>query len=202
MRRSAPGDDGQRADASGRLQPAPCRRIELKGESQPAIVALPVPRPSHARTGPNRKAIDASLPDAVGGFIEWLVDPKHGWTVADNDERVPIQPRHIAVLFRRFVSFGTDTSRVQLHQPAIEARRVSSPARRRQSFHGARVETGAALAAIELADDELSVFATLKRARRSCHRRRAGRGRSRSGCRRTWRSVRTGARAAESRPPT
>ena len=45
-------------------------------ESQPAIVALPVPEP-HARSASAArrrpaKAIDESLPDAIGGFIAWL----------------------------------------------------------------------------------------------------------------------------------
>ena len=135
-----------------------------EGGSQPAIVALPVPKPYSTR-GPRKasaKAIDASLPDAVGGFIEWLVDPTHGWTVVENNGRVPVAPRHIAVLFRRFVSFGTDVTRPYID--AIEARGIPHLLVGGKSFHGREeVETmRAALAAIEWPDDELSVFATLK----------------------------------------
>src|SRR5204862_6768426 len=72
--------------------------------SQPAIVALPVPEP-YSRRGPLKasgRAIEDSLPDVVGAFVAWLVDPKNGWRVAErqadgSEVRVPIQPRHIAI---------------------------------------------------------------------------------------------------------
>ena len=67
----------------------PLGEYRQAAHDQPAIVALPVPRPySSYVTGSLRasgKAIDESLPDAVGAFIEWLVDEKNGWTVADRD---------------------------------------------------------------------------------------------------------------------
>ena len=112
------------------------------------------------------KAIDGSLPDAVGAYIAWLTE-KSGWTVsekqADGREiRVPLQPRHVAVLFRRFVSFGEDVTRAYVD--AIEARGIPHLLVGGKAFHGREeVETiRAALAAIEWPDDELSVFATLK----------------------------------------
>ena len=136
--------------------------------SQPAVVALPVPRP-YSRGGPLRpsgRAIDESLPDVVGAFVAWLVE-KSGWTVcerqADGTEtRVPLQPRHVALLFRRFVSFGEDMTRGYID--AIEARGIPHLLVGGKAFHGREeVETiRAALAAIEWPDDELSVFATLK----------------------------------------
>src|SRR4051812_194716 len=138
-------------------------------DQQPAIVALPVPRPYAARgpVKPSGRAIDESLPDAVGAFVAWLVDPKNGWTVAEarpdgTEQQVPIQPRHIALLFRRFVSFGTDVTRA--YTDAIEARGVPHLLVGGKAFHGREeVETvRAALAAIEWPDDELSVFAALK----------------------------------------
>jgi ATP-dependent exoDNAse (exonuclease V) beta subunit len=127
---------------------------------QPAVVALPVPKP-YGRGGPLRpsaKAIEDSLPDAVGAFIEWLVDAKNGWTI----EGRPIQPKHIAILFRRFVSFGDDVTRPYIN--AIEARGIPHLLVGGKAFHGREeVETvRAALAAIEWPDDELSVFAALK----------------------------------------
>ena len=75
---------------------------------------------------------------------------------------MPIQPRHIAVLFRRFVSFGEDVTRPYVD--AIEARGIPHLLVGGKAFHGREeVETiRAALAAIEWPDDELSVFATLK----------------------------------------
>ncbi len=138
---------------------------------QPAIVALPVPRPYSASSwgGPqvSARAIDGSLPDAVGAFVAWLVDEKNGWTVAergaDGEERqVPLKPRHIAILFRRFSSFGEDVTR--RYTDAIEARGIPHLLVGGKSFHGREeVETmRAALAAVEWPDDELSIFATLK----------------------------------------
>jgi ATP-dependent exoDNAse (exonuclease V) beta subunit len=137
--------------------------------AQPAIVALPVPEP-YSRRGPlkaSARAIEESLPDVVGAFVAWLVDPRNGWQVAERqpdgpERRVPIQPRHIAILFRRFVSFGEDMTRKYTN--AIEARGVPHLLVGGKAFHGREeVETiRAALAAIEWPDDELSVFATLK----------------------------------------
>ena len=137
-------------------------------DPQPAVVALPVPCPYSAR-GPLRasgRAIEESLPDAIGAFIKWLIE-KSGWTVgergADDIERqVSIRPQHIAILFRRFVSFGEDITRRYID--AIEARAIPHLLVGGKAFHGREeVETiRAALAAIEWPDDELSVFATLK----------------------------------------
>jgi ATP-dependent helicase/nuclease subunit A len=163
-------DEAMRADEpalqAGYVPLAPYRPAD---DSQPAIVALPVPRP-YARNGPLKasgKAIETSLPDAVGAFIAWLIDEKNGWRVperqADGAERsVSLQPRHIAVLFRRFVSFGDDVTRPYVD--AIEARGIPHLLVGGKAFHGREeVETiRAALAAIEWPDDELSVFATLK----------------------------------------
>ena len=142
-------------------------RTRLEGpDSQPAIIALPVPMPYSTR-GPlkaSAKAIDSSLPDATGALIAWLVDPDNRWHVSDprSGRLVPIQPSHIAILFRRFVSFGQDVTRA--YTDAIEARGIPHLLVGGKSFHGREeVETlRAALAAIEWPDDELSVFAALK----------------------------------------
>jgi len=137
--------------------------------SQPAIVALPVPRPYGRRSfgvpKPSAKAIEESLPEAVAAFIATITDPDRGWTVAErsgSEVRVPLEPRHIAILFRRFVSFGEDLTREYVK--AIEARGIPHLLVGGKAFHGREeVEAvRAALAAIEWPDDELSVFATLK----------------------------------------
>jgi len=151
---------------AGYVPLAPYRTFD---DSQPAIVALPVPKP-YARSGPlkaSAKAIDSSLPDAVGAFIAWLIDEKNEWKVCErqadgSEKRVQVEPRHIAVLFRRFVSFGADITRAYVD--AIEARGIAHLLVGGKAFHGREeVETvRAALAAIEWPDDELSVFATLK----------------------------------------
>ena len=49
-------------------------------------------------------------PEAVGAFIAWLVN-ESGWTVEEDGGAVPIRPRHVAILFRRFRNFGADITR-------------------------------------------------------------------------------------------
>ena len=137
---------------------------------QPAVVALSVPAPySSGRSFGNSvtgRAIESSLPDAVGAFIHWLVN-ESGWEVcerqADQSEvRVAVRPQHIAVLFRRFTSYTDDMTRPYIS--AIEARGIPHLLVGGKTFHGREeVETiRAALAAVEWPDDELSLFATLK----------------------------------------
>jgi len=133
---------------------------------QPAVVALPVPEPYGTRRIAGY-AIEDSLPDGIGAFVHWLV-AKSGWTVTERtagDElpmSIPIQPRHVCILFRRFMHFGEDVTRDYVD--ALEARGVPHLLVGGKSFHGREeVETiRAALAAIEWPDDELSVFATLR----------------------------------------
>jgi len=136
---------------------------------QPAVIALSVPRPYAPRgpLKPSARAIDLSLPDAIAAFLEWVLDPKHGWQVTERvsegeDRWVQVEPRHIAILFRRFTSFGKDVTRPYVD--AIEARGIPHVLVGGKAFHGREeVETiRAAMAAIEWPDDELSVFATLK----------------------------------------
>jgi ATP-dependent exoDNAse (exonuclease V) beta subunit len=75
---------------------------------------------------------------------------------------VPIEPRHICILFRRFLHFGDDVTRPYVD--ALEARGVPHLLVGGKSFHDREeVDTmRAALAAVEWPDDELSVFATLR----------------------------------------
>ena len=137
--------------------------------SQPSIVALAVPKPYGRRSfgalKASAKAIEESLPEAVAALIATITDPDRGWTVAErpgSETRVPLEPRHIAILFRRFVSFGEDLTREYVK--AIEARGIPHLLVGGKAFHGREeVEAiRAALAAIEWPDDELSVFAALK----------------------------------------
>jgi ATP-dependent helicase/nuclease subunit A len=140
------------------LEPSRADRAE-----QPSVVALPVPRP-YAHRFISARAIEESLPDAVGAYVEWLV--KHsGWTVTarrDPATRVPIEARHICILFRRFVSYGEDITRAYVE--ALEARGIKHLLVGGRAFHGREeIETlRAALMAIEWPDDQLSVFATLR----------------------------------------
>ncbi len=134
--------------------------------SQPAVVALPVPRPYGARNV-TKGAIEKSLPDAVGAFLKWLFD-QSGWTVTERSlatgkpELVAIRPRHVCLLFRRFTSFNQDVTRPYVQ--ALEARDIAHLLVGGKSFHDREeVETiRAALTSVEWPDDELSVFATLR----------------------------------------
>ena len=132
--------------------------------TQPAVVALPVPKPFGDYGKVVNWKIDESQPEAVGAFVDWLVNHS-GWTVTERehpDVRVPIQPRHICLLFRRFRHFFTDVTRPYVR--ALEERRVPHLLVGGSSFH-TREEVEAlrnALTAIEWPDDELAVFATLR----------------------------------------
>ncbi|HUR33759.1 MAG TPA: UvrD-helicase domain-containing protein [Vicinamibacterales bacterium] len=134
--------------------------------AQPSVIALPVPEPYGKRQVAGY-AIDKSLPDGVGAFVAWLLQ-ESGWTVTEKTSRdelpieLPLQARHVCILFRRFLHFGDDVTRPYVE--ALEARGVPHLLVGGKSFHGREeVETiRAALAAIEWPDDELSVFATLR----------------------------------------
>ena len=135
-------------------------------DTQPAIVALPVPAPYPGADyrKPTFWKIEESEPDGIAAFVDWLVR-ESGWTVTERRDaatRVPIQPRHVCLLFRRFRSFATDVTRPYVR--ALEARRLPHLLVGGSGFH-AREEIEAirnALSAIERPDDELAVFATLR----------------------------------------
>ncbi|HQY60959.1 MAG: UvrD-helicase domain-containing protein [Myxococcales bacterium] len=135
-------------------------------EAQPAIVALPVPRPYSAKIGKIAKySIEESLPDAVGAFVDWLVH-KSGYTVQEQrDNRpveVPVTAGHVCLLFKRFSSFGGDVTRPYVR--ALEARHVPHVLVGGRGFHE-REEVLAlrnAATAIEYPFDEYAVYATLK----------------------------------------
>ena len=142
-------------------------------ERQPGVVVLPVPRP-YGRWRVTASAIEASLPDAVGAFVRWLV-AESGWRVTERRSPgegaagdgpgaagVPVAARHVCILFRRFESFGKDMTRPWVE--ALEARDLPHLLVGGRGFHAREEVTTmrAALAAVEHPDDELSVFATLK----------------------------------------
>ncbi len=130
---------------------------------QPSVVALPIPRPYGMRNV-SQAAMTESLPDAVGAYVEWLVNDSQ-WTVSGRerpDERVAIQPRHICLLFRRFEAWFQDVTRPYVD--ALEARGIRHLLVGGRSFH-TREEVESvrtALRAIEWPDDELAVFSTLR----------------------------------------
>ncbi|RYZ62572.1 MAG: ATP-dependent deoxyribonuclease subunit A, partial [Proteobacteria bacterium] len=132
--------------------------------AQPTVVGLPVPRPYSDKTSKPKVtnwAVEQSYPDAVAGYVQWLVE-KSGWTVRSGEARVPIEARHVCLLFRRFASFGEDLTRPYVR--ALEARKIPHVLVGGRSFY-AREEIQAtlcALSAIERPDDELAVYASLK----------------------------------------
>ncbi len=110
------------------------------------------------------RQIEQSLPDAVGAYVEWLVNHS-GWTVTERIKggaRVPVEARHICILFRRFLSYGDDVTRPYVD--ALEARGVRHLLVGGRTFHNREeIETlRAALMAVEWPDDQLSVFALLR----------------------------------------
>ncbi len=130
---------------------------------QPSIIALPAPKP-YGKQRVAMKSIEECLPETIAAYIEWLIHDS-GWKVRDPDcsgSLVPIRSQHIAILFRRFVTFGRDVTRD--YAQALEAREIRHLLVGSKSFHDREeIETiRAALAALEWPGDELSVFAALK----------------------------------------
>ncbi len=85
-----------------------------------------MPRPySQCWSAVTKRAVNESLPQAVGAYVEWLL-AESGWQVRDpagqDDKNIPIAPRHIAILFRRFVSWGNDVTRDYVH--SLEIRNI------------------------------------------------------------------------------
>ena len=146
----------------GQASYAPLEEYTPAYDAQPAIVVLPAPKP-YGTMRISKEKINACLPDAIAAYIEWLRN-ESGWQVRDlrDGARVPLQAKHICVLFRRMTNYGTDLSRD--YTRALEARGIPHLLVGSKSFyHREEVETvRVALAAIEWPDDELSVFGTLR----------------------------------------
>ncbi len=143
---------------------APLTPYRAEPGTQPSIVVLPVPEPYGNFGRVVNWKIDESIPEAIAAYARWLVH-ESGWTVTERekpDERVPIRPRHICILFRRMNSFGRDVTRPYLR--ALEARHLPHVLVKGGSFNE-REEVIAIrnlLGAIERPDDELTVFAALR----------------------------------------
>jgi ATP-dependent exoDNAse (exonuclease V) beta subunit len=159
----APVMTGDPATLQADYVPLSPHRAGIKG--QPAIIALPVPEPYGVRNLSALK-IEQSLPDAVGAFVDWVVN-ESGWKVSGRSSNPDarssgVEARDICILFRRFLSFGEDIT--QPYVRALEARGVRHVLVGGKSFHDREeVETlRAALSAIEWPDDELAVFAALR----------------------------------------
>jgi ATP-dependent exoDNAse (exonuclease V) beta subunit len=153
--------------AESETQPAyvPLQKFRESVATQPSIVVLPVPAP-YSDDGRRvlQWKIDDSLPDATAAYVHWLIT-QSGWTVTEReapDKRVPIEARHVCILFRRLNTFGRDVTRPYIR--ALEARHIPHVLIKGGSFNE-REEVEAIrnlLGAIERPDDELVVFAALR----------------------------------------
>jgi ATP-dependent exoDNAse (exonuclease V) beta subunit len=136
--------------------------IEGRAGMQPAVIALPAPRIYGKNDKVAQKVIEESYPHAVGAFVDWLLR-ESGFRVSErNKSEVPVQARHVCLLFKRMRGWDGDLTRGYVQ--ALEARRIPHVLVGGRSYH-AREEVLAvrnAVAAIEWPDDELSVFAALK----------------------------------------
>jgi ATP-dependent exoDNAse (exonuclease V) beta subunit len=143
----------------------PLHPHRAKTEGQPAIVALPVPRPYGDWDRVVYYAIQRSEPTAVASFVRWLIEesPSLGWRVSSRgSESRPVVPSDVCLLFRRFQSFGHSVT--QPYVDALSGLDIPHVLVGGKGFHQ-REEIDAmrvALAAIERPDDELSVFSTLR----------------------------------------
>jgi ATP-dependent exoDNAse (exonuclease V) beta subunit len=157
------GSEMQDDAAAGQAAYSPLQGSTPPIDGQPNIIVLPVPKP-YGSTRISKIAINECLPGAIVAFIEWLWR-QSGWKVRDPEDPsqlVPVSPRHVAILFRRFTNWGADITRDYVR--ALEAREIPHLMVGSKSFHSCEeVETlRAALTAIEWPEDELSVFAALK----------------------------------------
>jgi ATP-dependent helicase/nuclease subunit A len=139
-----------------RLSPFRSARVD-----QPAIIALPAPKPYGGWGKITKKAINASLPDAVAAWVEWLLR-RSGYVVHEAGRDIPVEARHVCLLFRRFRAYGEDITRE--HVRALEARRVPHVLSGGRAFHAREevIAMRAALSAVEWPDDSLHVYATLR----------------------------------------
>ena len=66
------------------------------------------PRPTATSAQVVNWRIEASLPDAVAAFVDWLCARAAGRSPSGTSPtvRVPIEPRHVCLLFRRFRASG------------------------------------------------------------------------------------------------
>ena len=149
--------------ATGQVGYVPVEGGRAALDGQPGIIVVPAPRP-YGKRDIAKTAINQCLPDALVAFIEWLLQAS-GWRIRDPerpDKLIPVEPRHIAVLFRRFANYGEDIARAYVR--SLESREIPHLLVGSKSFHQREeVETlRAASTAIEWPEDELAVYATLR----------------------------------------
>ncbi|AUX38722.1 ATP-dependent deoxyribonuclease subunit A [Sorangium cellulosum] len=166
------GDERPGARAASQARYVALERFRDDPVGQPTVIALPVPRPYGDFGKISDFRVRQSIPDAVGAFVHHLIHAGRGsasgerrWTVTERErprERVPLEARHICLLFKRFQTFGEDATRAYVR--ALEARRIPHVLVGGRSFHDREevMAVRSALSAIEWPDDELSVYAALR----------------------------------------
>jgi len=154
--------EAMRGDGDGvQARYVPLTEARKASERQPAVIALPVPRP-YGRRRLARSAIQVSLPDAIAAFVAWLVF-ESGFTVFDprTEQDVPLAARHVAILFSKTKAY--QSSLVAPIAKGLTERGVPHVAL--GSVGLSETEEGRALSnalsAIERTDDTLAVYATL-----------------------------------------
>jgi ATP-dependent exoDNAse (exonuclease V) beta subunit len=152
-----------RMRGEGQAQYVPLESFREQAEGVPAVIALPVPAPYSPWGKLTGRSVDESLPWAVGAWIDWLVNDSGRMILEPGSkEPVPVQARHVCLLFRRFQTYGRSVTTPYTRE--LETRGIAHVLVGGRSFHD-REETMVmrnALSAIEWPDDELAVFATLK----------------------------------------
>jgi len=151
-----PGADNVQADY------VDLEHVRERLPGQPAVVALPVPRPLGAY-GVTAGAMEESQPAAVAAFVHWLVSDS-GWQVTERgtDGPVPLCARHVCLLFRRMSSWSGSVAQPYLHE--LELRDLPHLVVGGSDYHG-RDEVIAlrnALCAVEWPDDRLRTWAALR----------------------------------------
>jgi len=144
----------------GQARYVPLEKCRSAIGGQPAVVAVPAPRP-YGKARVSKEKIGTCLPDAIAAYTAWLIN-ESGWLVGgESAELRALRAGDIAILFRRFTERREDVTRPYVR--ALEARDIPHLLVGSKSFHEREeVETlRAACQAIEWPDDELAVYATL-----------------------------------------
>jgi ATP-dependent exoDNAse (exonuclease V) beta subunit len=128
---------------------------------RPSVVVLPVPAPYGGKWDHYfSDQIRSSYAEAVGAYVHWLIS-ESGWTVDEEGREVPLEARHVAILFKQTTGSGKDL--VHPYARALERRGVAIRSGERRAFfereeiHALRT----VLAAIEWVDDEIAVYGAL-----------------------------------------
>jgi ATP-dependent exoDNAse (exonuclease V) beta subunit len=139
----------------------PLEPVRNARAEQPSVIALAVPKPYGNWGSLSPPKIAESTADAVAAFIDYLVT-RSGFMVQDQGALVPVQSKHVLLLFRSTRAFGRELTRA--YSRALEARRIPHVLGGGRSFHSREevMALCAMLSAVEWPDDELAVYSTLR----------------------------------------